>query len=164
MKKRFSKSKDGIPLLQGELYIHIYEAKDLPDMDGKYSFTNPKYYKNIIFIVHVKGWVAKLYDKEDVTDAYVEVRLGKGHLARTSVIQDDLNPKFYEDFRVKVCHFANELTFEVRDEDHLSSEFIGNVEIPSEKLLQGNAIEGWFDIKGKNGQSHGQLKLKVVYL
>ena len=47
--------------------------------------------------------MAKLYDKEDVTDAYVEVRLGKGHLARTSVIQDDLNPKFYEDFRVKVC-------------------------------------------------------------
>ena len=72
-----------------------------------------------------KGWVAKLYDKEDVTDAYVEVRLGKGHLARTSVIQDDLNPKFYEDFRVKVCHFANELTFEVRDEvrrETLSSE------------------------------------------
>ena len=64
--------------------------------------------------------MAKLYDKEDVTDAYVEVRLGKGHLARTSVIQDDLNPKFYEDFRVKVCHFANEITFEVRDEDHLS--------------------------------------------
>ena len=125
MKKRFSKSKDGIPLLQGELYIHIYEAKDLPDMDGKYSFTNPKSYKKIIFIVHVKGWVAKLYDKEDVTDAYVEVRLGKGHLARTSVIQDDLNPKFYEDFRVKVCHFANELTFEVRDEvrrETLSSE------------------------------------------
>ena len=125
MKKRFSKSKDGIPLLQGELYIHIYEAKDLPDMDGKSSFTNPKYYKKIIFIVHVKGWVAKLYDKEDVTDAYVEVRLGKGHLARTSVIQDDLNPKFYEDFRVKVCHFANELTFEVRDEvrrETLSSE------------------------------------------
>ena len=76
MKKRFSKSKDGIPLLQGELYIHIYEAKDLPDMDGKYSFTNPKYYKKIIFIVHVKG-----------------------------------------------------------------SEFIGNVEIPSEKLLHGNAYQ-----------------------
>ena len=58
MKKRFSKSKDGIPLLQGELYIHIYEAKDLPDMDGKYSFTNPKYYKKIIFMLKVLSSLA----------------------------------------------------------------------------------------------------------
>lgn len=99
-----------------------------------------------------------------MTDAYVEVRLGKGKLARTSVILDDLNPKFYEEFRVKVCDYATELTFEVKDEDHLSSEYIGSVEIPSEKLLNGNAVEGWFDIKSKNGQSQGQLKLKVVYL
>ena len=31
-------------------------------------------------------------------------------------------------------------------------------------MKSGETIEGWFDIKSKNGQSQGQLKLKVVYL
>ena len=108
-----------------------------------------------------------MYDKEDVTDAYVDIRLEKGHLARTHVIKDSLNPIFNEEFRLKVCHFANELSFDIKDEDHLSSELIGSVEIPSEKLIIGKAIEGWFDIKNPNDHSQGsqgQLKLKVVFL
>ena len=41
MNKRSLKSKDGtLPLLQGELYIHIYEARDLPDMDDSKSLAS----------------------------------------------------------------------------------------------------------------------------
>ena len=40
-----------------------------------------------------------MVDKGDVTDSYVDVHLGKARLVRTSVIDNDLNPKFNEEFR-----------------------------------------------------------------
>ena len=102
-------------------------------------------------------------DKGDVTDSYVDVHLGKARLVRTSVIDNDLNPKFNEDFRVEVCHFANELTFDIKDKDHAYSEFIGSVNIATATLLNGNPVEGWFNITKKSGRNKGQIKLKVVY-
>ena len=109
------------------------------------------------------GWVSKLVDKGDVTDSYVDVHLGKARLVRTRVIDNDLNPKFNEDYRVEVCHFANELTFDIKDKDHAYSEFIGNVNIATATLLNGDPVEGWFNITKRSGRSKGQIKLKVVY-
>ena len=61
------------------------------------------------------GWIAKLVDKNDVTDPYVDVRLGKAKLVKTSVVVNNLNPVWNESYRVEVCHFADHLVFEVRD-------------------------------------------------
>ena len=47
--------------LHGHLFIEVREGKDLPDMEG---------------------WVSKLVDKGDVTDPYVDVRLGTIHILR----------------------------------------------------------------------------------
>ena len=106
-----------------------------------------------------------------MTDSYVDVHLGKARLVRTRVIDNDLNPKFNEDYRVEVCHFANELTFDIKDKDHAYSEFIGNVNIATATLLNGDPVEGWFNITKRSGGSitirsgsnKGQIKLKVVY-
>ena len=65
-------------MLHGHLFIDIFSAKDLPDMES---------------------WVAKLVDPKDVTDAYVDVELGKAKIAKTSVILNDLNPVWNETFR-----------------------------------------------------------------
>ena len=92
----------------------------------KYQFLRPEIFptwKVISIIVgmyyltssNLLGWVSKLVDKGDVTDSYVDVHLGKARLVRTRVIDNDLNPKFNEDYRVEVCHFANELTFDIKD-------------------------------------------------
>lgn len=132
----------GKTFLHGYLEISVFEARDLPDMEG---------------------WVSKLVDKGDVTDSYVDVHLGKARLVRTRVIDNDLNPKFNEDYRVEVCHFANELTFDIKDKDHAYSEFIGNVNIATATLLNGDPVEGWFNITKRSGRSKGQIKLKVVY-
>ena len=119
-----------------------------------------------------------------MTDSYVDVHLGKARLVRTSVIDNDLNPKFNEEFRyifnpfllfkyhsifffffrIEVCHFANELTFDIKDKDHAYSEFIGSVNIATATLLNGNPIEGWFNITRRSNRSKGQIKLRVVYI
>ena len=106
----------GTTLLHGHLLIEIIAARNLPDMES---------------------WLAKLVDKKDVTDAFVDVRLGKAKLAKTTIIDNSLNPEWNESYRVEVCHFADHLVFEVRDKDHAYSEYIGAVDIPTTSLLTG---------------------------
>ncbi len=61
-----------------------------------------------------------------------------------------------------MCHYANELAFEVRDKDHAFSEFIGAVSFPTaEIMLPGAAREGAFPIVSKHGKHHGELNLRV---
>lgn len=133
----------GTTFLHGHLFIDILEARNLPDMEG---------------------WVSKLVDKGDVTDPFVDVKLGKARLVKTSVVLNDLNPKWNEDYRIEVCHFANHLIFEIRDKDHAYSEFIGSVELEAASLLNGEIMDGWFPIKKKSGKSKGELKIRVEFL
>ena len=154
----------GKTFLHGYLEISVFEARDLPDMEGNFNYL----FKTIVGMYYLTslnllGWVSKLVDKGDVTDSYVDVHLGKARLVRTRVIDNDLNPKFNEDYRVEVCHFANELTFDIKDKDHAYSELIGNVKIATATLLNGDPVEGWFNITKRSGRSKGQIKLKVVY-
>ena len=55
MNRQSTKSKHGMPLLQGELYINIYEAKDLPDMEG-----------NLIDLVYTLGQKLTFYPKINI--------------------------------------------------------------------------------------------------
>ncbi len=50
------------PLLHGRLDVEIRSAEGLPDMEG---------------------WLSKVVDKGDVTDPYVDVRLGNAKIAKT---------------------------------------------------------------------------------
>jgi len=144
--KMTSKSpySNGETFLHGHLFIEIREGKNLPDMEG---------------------WVSKLVDKGDVTDPFVDVRLGKARLVKTSVVLNDLNPVWNEQYRIEVCHHADHLKFEIRDKDHAYSEFIGSVDIETATLLNGNELDGWFDIKKRSsGKKKGQLNIRVLFI
>merc|ERR1719348_57386 len=134
--------REGDTFLHGYLIVKVCEARGIPDMEN---------------------WYSKLYDKKDVTDPFVDVKLGKARIAKTAVIDNDLNPKWNETFRVEVCHWARELTFDVRDKDHAMTEEIGLVEIPCQCFLNGEQIDNWFPIKKKNKES-GELKISVQYV
>ena len=130
----------GTTLLHGHLLIEVKEARNLPGMES---------------------WLAKLVDKKDVTDPFVDVRLGKAKLAKTTIIDNDLNPKWNESYRVEVCHFADHLVFEVRDKDHAYSEYIGAVYIPTSVPLNGEIKGGWFPICKSSGKPHGKAQLHI---
>jgi len=137
-----SSSYEGKTFLHGHLNVAVLSARDLPDMES---------------------WLSKLVDKKDVTDAFVDVRLGAAKLVKTSIVSNSLNPVWNEEFRVEVCHFAEELVFEVKDKDHMQAEFIGLVAVPCQSLLAGDVTEGFFPIKKKHhSTSHkGTLELRI---
>ena len=120
---------DGQTFLHGYLIVKVIAARRIPNMEN---------------------WVSQLYDKRDVTDPFVDVRLGNARIAKTSVIDNDLNPVWNETFRIEVCHKADSLVFDVRDKDHAYTEAIGIVELTTQHLLNGQVIEGWFPITKGN--------------
>jgi len=50
----------------------------------------------------------------------------------------------------------------VRDKDHAYTEEIGKVELPTQHLITGQTIEGWFPIR-KGNKENGELQLSVTY-
>ena len=57
-----SSSYAGQTFLHGHLDVEIRAGQNLPDLEG---------------------WVSKLVDKKDVTDPFVDMKLGKAKLAKT---------------------------------------------------------------------------------
>ena len=61
------------------------------------------------------GWGAKMSENVLNYVIYGWPLIGKAKLVKTSVILNDLNPKWNESYRTEVCHFADHLSFEIRD-------------------------------------------------
>ena len=61
--------------------LEVKAASNLPDMES---------------------WVSKLVNPKDVTDAFVDVKLGSAQLVKTSVINNSLNPEWNEDYLIQV--------------------------------------------------------------
>ncbi len=79
----------------------------------------------------------------------------------SSVVLNNLNPEWNEDFRLEVCHFADDLVFEIKDKDHAYAEYIGSVSFPTSVLLSGETKEGWFPIRRKSGSHKGKLHISL---
>ena len=91
-------------------------------------------------------WISKLVNSKDVSDPFVNVKLGKARIAKSAIIDNSLNPKWNESFKVDVCHRASNVIFDVRDKDHVNTEAIGKVQISTSEIIDGNVVEGWFPI------------------
>jgi len=141
---RLGRDKEGNVFLHGTMIIEVIAGKGLPDMEG---------------------WITKYYDKKDVTDGFVDVKLGNARIAKTRVIDNSLDPEWNETFRVEVCHRAKVLIFDVRDKDHATTEKIGIVEICCERLAEleeGEKLQGWYKIK-RHHQDRGELHISVQF-
>ena len=146
---RYILSIQGYVFLHGTLLFDVNSADDLPDMeswiakviDGKGGFDTIGSIELYIFVLiicitlnakltHILSYLI------DVTDPFVDVRLENAKLAKTSVILNDLNPRWNESFNVELCHWGANLSFEVRDKDHAYAEYIGMVQIPAPDLIE----------------------------
>ena len=128
-------------LLHGALLVSINEARSLPNED------------KVLF-----------FNKKDKSDPYVVLEIGKAKLLKSAVILDDLNPKWFEKFRVDVAHETNELVFHIKDKDVVGSKSLGMVKIRAAQLLQGPVGPAWFDVETVDGRKNGaSLNLSVQY-
>ncbi|CAL4112836.1 unnamed protein product, partial [Meganyctiphanes norvegica] len=131
--------------LKGTLDIQIIEGKDLPNLDNSW-FTS----------------------KKNVSDPYVTVDLTVGgtstrRLAKTSVINDSLNPQWNTKFRSEVCNEAESILFHVKDKDLLTADSMGSLSIQAEDLLTEKPITGFFPLMDNKGKPAGSLNLCMHY-
>ena len=130
-------------MIHGHLKLKVIEARDLPDMEG---------------------FLSKMVNKKDVTDPFVEIKLGSAKLAKTKMILNSLCPVWNESFRIELCHFGDVLRFEVKDKDHVGADDIGVVEIQTNDLKDGQLRDSWFPIINKRNKTKGQLRLSVQFV
>ena len=77
----------------------------------------------------MESWVSKLVNPKDVTDAFVDVKLGSAQLVKTSVINNSLNPEWNEEYLIQVRLRAIHYVLVVFDTVH-------SLKNPSVPLLQ----------------------------
>ena len=137
-------NKSNLTSFHGRLKIQIFGARDLPDTDA--AFFN--------------------IDGKDYTDPYVIGDFGTARLFKTRYICNSLNPEWKdpeEIFDVYVCHQASSLKIQVKDKDYIGSAFVGSTSIKGEDLVNGEVVEGWFDLMNED-QLCGQINLCVQYI
>ena len=130
-----------MPLLHGRLAFFIDRAEGLPDTDT--AFWN--------------------IDRKDVTDPFVSGEIGPTWLFRTRYINNSLDPVWEEKFSIPVCQDSEEIILNVRDKEHVGSSPVASLTISCEEVLQGDEIEGWYDLTDANGEGQGRIKLSVQF-
>ncbi|KAK1440542.1 hypothetical protein QVD17_06371 [Tagetes erecta] len=160
-------SSSKIVFLHGDLYLHIMEARNLPNMD--------------VLTGHILRCVPFDACPEDTrdpgsddlkirssgrkiiaSDPYVKVSVPQAAVARTRVLKNSKNPRWLERFNIPLAHSLVHLEFEVKDDDIFGADHLGTVLIPAEDIATGNTISRWFDLKNSRKDSALRLEMKFT--
>lgn len=154
-------------LLHGTLEVHIFKARNLPNMD----LISEKFRQLFSCVSVAKAALAKKKTKDGehehhhrpkgiTSDPYAAVNLAGARVARTRVINNETNPKWDEHFSIPVAHYVDNVVITVKDNDMLGAQLIGDVTIPVEKIIQGKKLEGWHDVIAPSGKiAHGDAAI-----
>ncbi|XP_058086956.1 phospholipase D beta 1-like [Magnolia sinica] len=152
-------------LLHGSLDVWIFEAKNLPNMDGFSNRLN-----GMLGKVMVSGKTDSSSSHKitgDTSDPYVSISVAGATIGRTYVIENDENPVWMQHFCVPVAHYTANVKFIVKDDDVVGSQLIGFVSIPADEIYSGEKIEGSFPILNSSGKplkKESTLKLSIQYI
>ncbi|KAL7439967.1 hypothetical protein ACHAXM_012152 [Skeletonema potamos] len=131
------------------LHIKIIQCKNLRNLDR----------------MGIRNVTTLFGRKCDKSDPYVTAFLEDYRLLKTRYIEDDLDPKFNEDFYCPVGHCTNGITFCVKDKDLVRDECLGKYFLPVSELIRTVDKK---DIEADSSLVEGDLKRvglhKVVYL
>ncbi|XP_051140725.1 phospholipase D delta-like [Andrographis paniculata] len=174
-------AEEQVLYLHGDLELHIFEARSLPNMD--------------LFSEHLRrcftacdvcrspsdhgdgdgtdgGGISRREMKIDrhrkiiTSDAYVTISVPQATLARTRVLSNSLNPKWNERFNIPLAHPFESLDIRIKDNDVFGADNIGKVLIPAEKIASGEEISGWFPVLnsvGKQPKPDTALRLQMKF-
>lgn len=154
-------------LLHGDLYLHIIEGRNLPNMD--------------VLTGHILRCVPFDACPEDTrdpgsddlklrssgrkiiaSDPYVKVSVPQAAVARTRVLKNSQNPKWDERFNIPLAHHVVDLEFEVKDDDIFGADHLGTLLIPAKDIATGNKIFGWFEFENSRKGSSA-LRLEMTF-
>lgn len=125
-------------LLRGYLYVSLNEAQDLPDTDT--AFWN--------------------IDGKDTSDPLAQVKVGTNVICKTAYINNNVNPRWNESYRIPICHQVEFLKVMVMDKDHIGAGKIGEYEIRVEDLLDGGELDGWYPLSGCDAKINFKMSYK----
>ena len=101
------------------------------------------------------------------SDPYVCFILGGACLARTDVISNSENPVWEQSFTVSVAHKVAEIEFLVKDNDIIGAQYIGEVKIPSERVLSSYPItKEYFPLLNRDDKpckQGAELQISLTY-
>mmetsp|Transcript_6716 Transcript_6716/g.18972 ORF Transcript_6716/g.18972 Transcript_6716/m.18972 type:complete len:437 (+) Transcript_6716:126-1436(+) len=102
-------------------------------------------------------------DTTGKSDPYIVVRVLKNEekpktIYTTEIINQTLNPTWNENLSIKQSSLsgAHTLRFSIYDKDVLSDDFMGNVNIPVNRI-QGENIDEWFTVEPKEGKKASKV-------
>lgn len=149
--------------LHGALKIEIIEGDDIPGERIGALGGNA-----------VGRLIEKGFSKAKAAEAYVTLDIKTPYQTSKSRFRSGIvrshNPKWNETARIDVADYVEMLVFVVKDDDFVGADFIGQVEIPVEKVLSGERLEGTFPMTNKQGaqidnfSKEAKLKLAVEYI
>jgi len=144
-------------LLHGTLEVHIWKARNLPNMD----MVSEKFRQLFSCVTVCKAALAETKETKEghhhrpkviTSDPYAAVNLAGARVARTRVISNETSPIWDEHFSIPVAHYVDNVRVTVKDNDVLGAQLIGDVIVPVEKILDGEPVEGWHDVIAPNGK------------
>lgn len=148
-----------LTLLHGTLDVTIYEAVNLPNMD---LFSEKLRVLASSHLDKLKSKASKHAPNVGITsDPYATVILAGAKVARTRVISNNANPQWNEHFSIPVAHYVYHISLLVKDQDVVGSQYIGDLRVPVEHVLDGGVVDGWFDLLNAQGNiCHPGAKLR----
>lgn len=169
--------------LHGDLELHIFEARSLPNMDLfserlRRCFTacdacrpagDGDGYASGGSEASRSDSQRKLHHHRKIitSDPYVTVSVPQATLARTRVLANSQNPKWNERFHIPLAHPVANLEIRVKDNDVFGADTMGKVLIPALRIASGEEISGWFPLiaaSGKPPKPDTALRIKLIFI
>lgn len=150
-----------LTLLHGTLDVTIHEAVNLPNMD---MFSERLRVLASSHLDKLKSKASKHASNVGITsDPYATVILAGAKVARTRVISNNANPQWNEHFSIPVAHYVYHISLLVKDQDVVGTQYIGDLRVPVDHVLNGGVVDGWFDLLNAQGNScHPGAKLRFT--
>ncbi|KAK4854015.1 hypothetical protein QYF36_017717 [Acer negundo] len=144
-------------LLHGMLHVTIYGIDRLSGA-GCYNFFC-KLLRNVKETVGFRKGFSKLYATIDLEEA----RVGRTRLLENQ----NADPQWHESFNIYCAHIASDVIFSIKEDNPIGARVIGRAFMHVEELLNGEEIDKWIKILGKNhkplrGGSKIHVKLKFL--
>ena len=121
----------------------------------------------VFFIDRAQGLHAPFQSQKDQTileNVFVSGRIGPTILFKTRVIKNAENPIWEKKCKNTLCHEAENITINVRNliNDLGGSSDIASIHFPCKDIIEGNKIEGWYDLTN-DGKQNGRIKMSLEY-